>query len=197
VPTKGLATGNVIGQSTITASFGSLSKSATLTVNAASSVSFMVIPLRSSITVTGGSQQFAAIETFSDGSTQDRTAASTWTATNLLPLGGAAIANVSSTVPTKGLATGNVIGQSTITATYVFGGVTQTASAILTVGAPNPGPAGPGVNLGTASTYGIIATSAITSSIVTSHIYGDVATTTATSSSVTGPILIILELYQT
>jgi hypothetical protein len=100
----------------INATFGALvATPAALTVNAATSVSFKVTPALASIPVTGN-QQYTAIETFSDGTTFDRTATSTWTSANV-PLGGAAVATVSSTVPTKGLATGNVIGQSDVTAT--------------------------------------------------------------------------------
>ena len=53
-----------------------------------------------------------------------------------------------------------------------------------------PGPAGPAPNLGTASTYGLIAYDAITNSAGPSHIYGDVALTQpgpgGTIASVTG-----------
>ena len=65
---------------------------------------------------------------------------------------------------------------------------------VATVGpAGLPGPAGPAPNLGTASTYGLIAYDAITDSspLVPSHIYGDVALTQpgpgGTIASVTGP----------
>lgn len=44
----------------------------------------------------------------------------------------------------------------------------------------------PSIDLGTADTYGIIATNAITSSDVKSHVYGDVALTVGVASSVTG-----------
>ena len=114
----------------INATFGALvATPAALTVNAATSVSFKVTPALASIPVTGN-QQYTAIETFSDGTTFDRTATSTWTSANV-PLGGAAVATVSSTVPTKGLATGNVVGQSDVTAT--LGALN--ASARLTVNA--------------------------------------------------------------
>jgi|GEM_PF-878855 len=129
VPTKGLATGNVIGQSDVTATLGALNASARLTVNAATSVSFKVTPALASIPVTA-TEQYTAIETFSDGTTSDRTAVSTWTSANV-PLGGPAVATVSSTVPTKGLATGTVVGQSDVTAT--LGALN--ASARLTVNA--------------------------------------------------------------
>src|SRR5674476_1152017 len=68
----GLATGNANGTSTITATFGGKSGSATLTVNAATSTKFEVKPATASIPVTGN-QKFTAIETFSDGTSYDRT----------------------------------------------------------------------------------------------------------------------------
>lgn len=139
-------------------------------------------PLTAEISINGGTQQFAAIETFSDGTSFDRALSSTWTAVDVAPAVGVATVGLNT-----GIAKGAALGQSTITATYTVGGVTKTDSAILTVTAPDPGIAGSGVNLGTAATYGIIATNAITSSSVNSHIYGDVALTVGVSSSVTGP----------
>ncbi len=127
VPTKGLATGNVIGQSDITATFGSQTATGRLSVTAATSVAFVVTPAVATVPITG-TQQYTAVETFDDGTTIDRTAASTWTAVNV-PAGGPAVATVSSTVPTKGLATGNVAGQATITATFGL----KVATAILNV----------------------------------------------------------------
>jgi hypothetical protein len=88
------------------------------------------------------------------------------------PLGGNPVATVSSTLPTKGLATGASIGQATITANYNG----KIASGLLTVTAPDPGPAGPAPILGSAATYGLIASDAMTiSAAPTTHIYGDVA----------------------
>ncbi len=179
----GLATGMVSGTTTITAFFGTMNGTATLTVNDATSVSFTVTPATATISISGGSQQFAAIETFSDGSTADRTLLSTWSSVDLT--GGPGVSTIGLNT---GLATGAVIGQSTITATYVgVDLISQTADAILTVTAPEPGIAGAAPDLGMAATFGIIATNAITSSSVKSHIYGDVALTTGVISSVTGP----------
>jgi hypothetical protein len=124
LPTKGLATANVLGQSAITATFGGYSDTATLNVSAATHISFRVVPATAGIPVSS-TQKFSAIETFSDGTTIDRTAASNWSAVNV-PLGGLAVATVSTSVPTKGLATGNVAGQSAVTAT--FGAFTDTAT---------------------------------------------------------------------
>ena len=128
--TGGLATGAVIGATAITATYtvGSVvqTATATLTVNAATSTSFVVRPATAVSIPVSGTQQYAAIETFSDGSTFDRTAASVWTSVNV-PAGGSAIATVSA----NGLATGAVSGTSTITATLLA----QSASATLSVNA--------------------------------------------------------------
>lgn len=185
IDSAGIATGKVAGSTLVTATYAAspLSPaSATLNVGTATTLSFKVIPATATISINGGSQQFAAIETFSDGSTADRTLLSTWSSLDLS--GGPGVSTIGLN---SGIATGAVLGQSTITATYVVGGVTQTASAVLTVTAPSPGAAGTGVNLGTAATYGIIAQLSITSSSVLSHIYGDVALTAGVASKVTGP----------
>jgi len=188
----GLATGDNLGTSTITAEYGVYTgavglanRQAVLTVTDATSVSFVVTPKTASVVV-GGEQQFTAIETFSDATTIDRTAVSTWTAVDLSGTGVATI------LPT-GVATGAALGTSTITAAYgVYTGAVGLANrqAVLTVTTPTPGPAG-SVDLGLASTYGLIAWDAITNSAGPSHIYGDVALTMpgpgGTIASVTGP----------
>jgi phage terminase Nu1 subunit (DNA packaging protein) len=170
----GLATGVTITPVgvpvVITATYGVGGPSATanLTVTAATLKSFKVTPATALIAITGGTQQFSAFETMSDGSIIDRTtdAATTWTSVNF-PIGGTSVSTIGLNT---GLATGNSIGQSTITATYGL----NTATAILTVTVPNYGPAG-AVNLGTAGTYGVMANSAMTlSAPAKSHIYGDV-----------------------
>jgi hypothetical protein len=179
----GVATGASIGQSTITAAYGVYTgavglanRTAVLTVTAATPVSLIVTPATASVVV-GGTQPYAAIEIFSDGSNVDRTAVSTWSTT-----AGTGTATILST----GVATGQSIGTVTINASY--GGYTPTA--MLTVTAPNSGPAG-AVDLKSATTYGLIAYDAITNSAGPSHIYGDVALTEpgpgGTIASVTGP----------
>jgi hypothetical protein len=138
-PTIGVATAVKPGTSTITAKYSGQTATAIFTVNGAIPVSFVVTPATASIPVTG-TQQYSAFETFSDGSISDRTAASTWSAPDLV---GSGVATIGSNT---GLATGVTKGTSTITATYVVGAVTKIATAILTVNS--------GVNLGTAARYG-------------------------------------------
>lgn len=173
----GLATGKIPTSAgvpvVITATFGVGGPSATaeLTVTAATSTKFEVTPSTATIAINGATQQFTAVETFSDGTSFDRTLDSDWSAVNA-PLGGAAVATIGLNT---GIATGRALGVSTITATYLVGGVTKTATATLNVNAPNPGLAG-SVNLGTAGTYGMIASDAMTvTAAPTTHIYGDVA----------------------
>ena len=117
----GIATGNRVGTSTIiTAAYGGLSGWGTLNVNAATSAKFEVTPIVPvSIPVTG-TQQYAAIETFSDGTTQDRTGASSWSSPDLVAVSTTPVATIDNIVgsPTRGKATGVNPGTSTITATY-------------------------------------------------------------------------------
>lgn len=124
---KGLATSVSPGSTFITASFsGVTSNAATLTVNPAVLVSISITPTNPSIAL-GITQQFTATGVYSDGTTQNLTAAATWMSSNIQ------IATVSNASGTKGLATSLATGTTTITA--AFSGVTSN-SAILTVTAP-------------------------------------------------------------
>ncbi len=125
ITASGLATGNSVGQSTITATQGGKSGSTTLTVNPPTLVSISIAPLSPSLP-RGMTQQFTATGTFSDGSTQNLTSSVAWSATDVAPA-----TNVA-TITAAGLATGNNLGQSTITATQ--GG--KSGSTTLTVIAP-------------------------------------------------------------
>src|ERR1035437_4439371 len=161
--TSGLATGNVAGTSSvITATFDGMTATATLNVTGATSVSFVVTPKLASIPVTG-TQQYTAIETFNDATTQDRTAASTWTAVDLVPVCTTPVATIDNTLGslTRGRATSVNPGTSTITDAYgVYTGTVGLADreAVLTV-KPSPPPL---VELGSASTFGISATAGVT-----------------------------------
>lgn len=106
IATAGLATGIYVGSSTIRAASGNIFGTATLTVTDATLVSIAVSPANPSIS-TGSTQQFAAIGTFSDITTQDITALVTWSS------GTTTVA----TVNAVGLATGVAAGTTTVTAT--------------------------------------------------------------------------------
>ena len=111
---SGLATTADAGQSTITATVGSLSDTTTLTVVSAHLISIDVEPKAVSIAL-GTTQQFSAVGTFDDGSTQLLTSV-TWTSS----VPGTA------TVSASGLATSVGTGSATISA--ISGSVTGTAS---------------------------------------------------------------------
>jgi len=109
---KGLVTcmGGGIGVVTISASMSGQTGSTNLTVTPAQLVSIAVTPTNPSIPK-GFQQQFAATGTFTDNTTQDMTASVTWSSS--VP----AVANVSNSGGSEGLATGVGVGTATITAT--------------------------------------------------------------------------------
>lgn len=118
IDNNGLATTIAQGTVTITATAGSFSDTATLTVVPASLVSISVTPATPSIAM-GTDQQFTATGFFDDGSTQQLTSV-TWSSSNV---------NVAS-INSSGLATSTGIGTATITATS--GSVSGTASLTVT-----------------------------------------------------------------
>lgn len=114
----GLALGATAGTSVITATSGAQSGSTTLTVNPVTLLSIAVNPQAPSLLI-GATRQLAVTATYSDGTTADVTAMSTFVS--------ATPANV--TVGASGLLTGVAAGTSVITATF---GV-QKASTTATV----------------------------------------------------------------
>jgi trimeric autotransporter adhesin len=118
INSSGLATTVGAGNATITAKVGSLTDTTLLTVVAANLVSITVTPTPVSIAV-GTDQQFSAIGSFNDGSTQLLTSV-TWTSSS------SSVATVNS----AGLATAVGTGTATITATS--GSVSGTAALTVT-----------------------------------------------------------------
>jgi uncharacterized protein YjdB len=118
IDSNGLATTAGQGTVTITATAGSFSDTATLTVVPASLVSISVTPAIPSIAL-GTDQQFIATGNFDDGSTQQLTSV-TWSSSNL---------NVAS-INAAGLATST--GSGTVTITASSGSVSGTASLTVT-----------------------------------------------------------------
>jgi len=116
---RGIAIGVTVGTSVITAAFEGKSGSATLTVLPARLVSLAVAPVNPSVNI-GNTQQFVALGTFSDNTTRDISAVSTFSS---------ASTNVASVVASTGLALGKAQGTSIISASS--GGLT--GSATLTV----------------------------------------------------------------
>ena len=117
----GLASGLIVGSTTIAAASGSVPGTATLTVTSPVLASITVMPANPSIAA-GDTQQFTATGTYSDGSTQNLTNTATWSSS------GSAIASVSPT----GAAVANAVGTATISATSG----SLTGSANLTVTPP-------------------------------------------------------------
>jgi uncharacterized protein YjdB len=115
----GLATCLVVGQTTITATAGSVAGSTVLTVTAATLSSITVSPANPSIAA-GTTQQFTATGTFSDGSQQDLTTSVSWSSS----------APAAATINSVGLATALASGQTTITATS--GSISKTATLTVT-----------------------------------------------------------------
>jgi hypothetical protein len=126
VATVGAATGLAVpvsvGATTISATYGGSTSTATFVVGGPTLVSVSLTPATPSIHV-GTTQQFAATATYSDGTTEDVTASAAWISSST------SIATISS----GGLATGVSVATTTITATFDCGGVSKSGTATLTV----------------------------------------------------------------
>lgn len=107
---KGLATGVGVGSATITARFGGITGSTTLTVINATLQAIVVTPANPSISV-GSSQQFTATASYSGGVTQDITKSVKWTSSKKN------IASVSNGFNSRGLAKAGGAGTTNISAT--------------------------------------------------------------------------------
>ena len=118
----GLASGKAAGTTTIAASSGNVTGTATLTVTAAVLRSIAVTPTNPSVPK-GVGQQFAATATFSDNSTQDVTNAATWSSSDT------SIATISNAAGSRGAAQTLGVGNATLTASYSG----YSGSSVLTV----------------------------------------------------------------
>lgn len=105
----GLASGVAPGSATLSAALLGVSGSATLSVTAATLTSLAVTPVAGDIAV-GTQQQFTAVGTFSDNSTQELTAVVSWSSSSLT------VATLSMATGEEGLVTGVGAGAATITA---------------------------------------------------------------------------------
>ncbi len=135
----GVATAVGAGTTNVSATSGSVSGSAQLTVTAATLVSLTVTPVNAA-TAPGTTKQFTATGTFSDSSTQDVTVSALWSSSNP---GAATVSNV-------GLASGLLNGTTTITA--AIGSVSD--STTLTISTAHlvsitVSPSNPRINKGT------------------------------------------------
>jgi Big-like domain-containing protein len=133
----GLTTGVGIGTTTIQAKQGSIIGTTSLTVNAATLVSIALSPTNPTV-ASGLTKQFTATGTFTDSSTQDLTTSVTWSS------GNTAIATISNTAGTIGLATAINTGTTAIQAQQgaVSGSTMLTVStvslAVLVLSPQNP-----------------------------------------------------------
>jgi trimeric autotransporter adhesin len=148
VPTKGTAMALTAGPTTISATVGSVSGTASLTVTNATLVSIAVTPAGMSIPL-GVQQQFTATGTFNDATTQDITGTVTWASTG----------NSIASITVSGLATGLKLGTVTISATS--GAISGSTS--LTVNAANlaslvVNPADPSIALNTTQQFAAVGT---------------------------------------
>jgi uncharacterized protein YjdB len=129
---RGLATGVGAGTATITATYQGQTATVNLSVRNPALTGLLVTPTTASIRV-NGTQQFVALATFEDGTSQTVTNSASWTTSSSTiasitsggggPFGGG-----------RGLATGLTAGTVTITATY--SGFTDTASLTVTAATP-------------------------------------------------------------
>lgn len=126
---RGLVTGIGAGTATIQAVYSGFTATVTVSVRAPTPTGLLVTPTSATVRV-NGTQQFAAVVTLEDGTTQTVTNAATWTTSS------GAIASITTggigpggPGGGRGLATGVSAGSVTVTATYG----TFTAKATLTV----------------------------------------------------------------
>jgi len=120
---QGLATGVGVGSATITARFGGITGSTTLTVINATLQAIVVTPINPSIPV-NSSQQFTATGSFTGGVIQDITKSVKWTSSKKNT------ASVSNGFNTRGLAKAVGAGTTTISATKsgINGGTSLTVT---------------------------------------------------------------------
>src|SRR6202162_3277285 len=120
----GLASGLIVGSTTITAVSGTVQGTTTLTVTSAVLASIAVTPANSSIAA-GNTQQLTATGTYSDGSTQNLTSTAAWSSS------APSVATISSASGTQGLARAAGLGATTIEATSgaISGSTTLTVTA--------------------------------------------------------------------
>ena len=132
----GMLTAKASGQCSATAKLGSIGGSLSITITPAL-VSIAITPANPSIAAST-SEQFIATGTYSDNSTQNLTSQVTWASSS------PSVATVSTTAPTKGLASAVSAGTTSISATLgsISGNtlltVTSATPTVITVAPANP-----------------------------------------------------------
>jgi Big-like domain-containing protein len=127
---QGLAASAGVGITSITATLGAVTGSTSLTVTPATLVSIQVTASNYSIAGIGQTQQFVATGTYTNGTMQDLTTQVLWSPSN------AAVATISNSTNSNGLATSMAVGMTTITATLGAGANAVAGTTNLTVTAP-------------------------------------------------------------
>ncbi|MCX5849532.1 MAG: DUF3443 family protein [Deltaproteobacteria bacterium] len=118
---SGLATAVAEGTTTITATSGSVSGTATMKVVIIKS--FVITPINPNIDL-GATQQFIATCTYSDDTSQDVTTSATWNSSDTK------VATISNSIGSKGLSVSLATGTTTITANW--GGTNNTSQLTIT-----------------------------------------------------------------
>ncbi|MFN8962045.1 MAG: Ig-like domain-containing protein, partial [Betaproteobacteria bacterium] len=120
---RGVATALATGSTTISALHpaSGVTASAPLTASAAALVSLAIVPGNPSVPL-GLTQSFTATGTYTNGATQDLTAAVTWSSS------AAAVATISNAAGSRGVATALALGSTSVTALHPASGVTATTS---------------------------------------------------------------------
>ncbi len=131
INSAGLASGLIIGSTAITATYGSVQGTTTVSVTLPLLTAVAVTPAGASVAA-GYTQQFTATGSYTDGSTQNLTSTATWTSS----------ASSVATINATGLATSLAKGISTVTASMgsISGSNTLSVTAAVLVSiAVNPG----------------------------------------------------------
>jgi trimeric autotransporter adhesin len=116
VNASGFANAQSVGAATITATLGSITTSTSLKVTDATLVSIIVTPTTPTIAV-GGTKQFTATGSFSDGSTENMSTLATWTSSEktVAAMTGATATGESGGTVTISAGFGSVTGSTTLT----------------------------------------------------------------------------------
>ncbi|MEI9936556.1 MAG: Ig-like domain-containing protein [Pseudomonadota bacterium] len=179
---QGLASTAGVGLTVISATFGAVTNSTTLTVTAATLVSIGVTPATPSV-AKGLTRQFSATGTYTDATTQDLTTTATWASSDTTK------ATISNAVGSQGLASSAGVGPTSISATLssVTGSTTLTVSAATLVSIAVT-PATPSIAKGLTRQFTATGTytDATTQNVTTAATWASSDTETATISNAVG-----------
>lgn len=176
VSAAALTTGVTNGAALISASYGGLNATTSVTVSTVTLSSISVTPASASIAV-GATRQFVATATYSDNSTAIITNTALWSSS----------ATAAATIASSGLASGVAPGVSTISATSAgkSGNAQLTVTAVVPVTPPAGNPPAASVNLRSAANFAVLAGTSITNnSGGTTLITGDVGSPSQTTDPV-------------